>query len=55
MRPQGVNATYRGKPLGGIGDFGCFSFHETKNANCGEGGALAVNNSEMINRAVNHP
>jgi len=48
---QGVNATYRGKPLGGIGDFGCFSFHETKNANCGEGGALAVNDSEMVNRA----
>lgn len=37
---QGVNAYYKGKALGTIGDFGCFSFHETKNYTMGEGGAL---------------
>lgn len=37
---QGVNAFYKGKPLGTIGDFGCYSFHETKNYSMGEGGAL---------------
>lgn len=37
---QGMNAYYKGKPLGTIGDFGCFSFHETKNYTMGEGGAL---------------
>lgn len=39
---QGVMSTYRGKPLGTIGDFGCFSFHETKNYSMGEGGALLI-------------
>ena len=37
---QGVNAWYKGKALGTIGDFGCYSFHETKNYTMGEGGAL---------------
>lgn len=37
---QGVNADYKGKALGTIGDFGCYSFHETKNYSMGEGGAL---------------
>ncbi len=37
---QGVNAYYKGKPLGTIGDFGCYSFHETKNYSMGEGGAI---------------
>lgn len=37
---QGVNAYYKGKALGTIGDFGCYSFHETKNYSMGEGGAL---------------
>lgn len=37
---QGVNAFYKGKALGTIGDFGCYSFHETKNYSMGEGGAL---------------
>lgn len=40
---QGVNAKYKGKYLGTIGDFGCYSFHETKNYVCGEGGALLIN------------
>lgn len=39
---QGVMSTYRGKALGTIGDFGCFSFHETKNYSMGEGGALLI-------------
>ena len=37
---QGVNAFYKGKALGTIGDFGCYSFHETKNYSMGEGGAI---------------
>jgi dTDP-4-amino-4,6-dideoxygalactose transaminase len=48
---QGVMATYKGKYLGTIGDFGTYSFHETKNYSCGEGGALIINNSEFIERA----
>jgi dTDP-4-amino-4,6-dideoxygalactose transaminase len=44
-------ATYRGKPLGGIGDLGCISFHETKNLICGEGGALAANGSRWLEGA----
>ena len=39
---QGVMSTYKGRPLGSIGDFGCFSFHETKNYSMGEGGALLI-------------
>lgn len=50
---QGVNAKYKGKYLGTIGDIGCYSFHETKNYVCGEGGAILLNccNEEMIERA----
>jgi len=48
---QGVGATYKGKPLGAIGDMGAFSFHETKNVSCGEGGALLINNDRFIERA----
>ena len=40
---QGVMSTYKGKALGTIGDFGCYSFHETKNYSMGEGGALVIN------------
>ena len=40
---QGVMASYKGKALGALGDFGCFSFHETKNYSMGEGGAIVVN------------
>ncbi len=43
---QGVMSTYKGKALGTIGDFGCFSFHETKNYSMGEGGALLINDSQ---------
>lgn len=48
---QGVFSTYKGKALGTLGDFGCFSFHETKNYSCGEGGAILVNRDEDIERA----
>lgn len=48
---QGVMSTYKGRPLGTIGDFGCYSFHETKNYSMGEGGALVINNSEYNERA----
>ena len=45
---QGVMASYKGKALGAIGDYGCFSFHETKNYSMGEGGALLIRDSEHI-------
>lgn len=48
---QGVNAFYRGRPLGSIGHLGCFSFHETKNYICGEGGALCINDERFTERA----
>ena len=48
---QGVMSTYKGKALGTIGDFGCYSFHETKNYSMGEGGALVINNAEINVRA----
>ena len=48
---QGVLSEYKGKPLGTIGDYGCFSFHETKNYSMGEGGALLINNKENIEKA----
>jgi dTDP-4-amino-4,6-dideoxygalactose transaminase len=48
---QGVMAAYKGKPLGAIGDLGCFSFHETKNIISGEGGALLINNPALAERA----
>lgn len=48
---QGVMSTYKGKALGTIGDFGCYSFHETKNYSMGEGGAVVINNPAYIERA----
>ena len=48
---QGVNAYYKGKALGTIGDFGCFSFHETKNYTMGEGGALLFQDDRYVERA----
>lgn len=48
---QGVMSTYKGKALGTIGDFGCFSFHETKNYSMGEGGALIINDPEYNEKA----
>ena len=47
-----IDSYYKGKPLGGIGHFGCFSFHETKNVTAGgEGGLLVVNDERFIRRA----
>ncbi|PIP88145.1 dTDP-4-amino-4,6-dideoxygalactose transaminase [Candidatus Beckwithbacteria bacterium CG22_combo_CG10-13_8_21_14_all_01_47_9] len=43
---QGIVAKYRGKYLGTIGDFGCLSFHDTKNITCGEGGVLLINSKQ---------
>ena len=48
---QGVMSTYHGRALGTIGDFGCFSFHETKNYSMGEGGALLLRDDTYIERA----
>ncbi len=49
---QAIDSYYKGKPLGGIGHFGCFSFHETKNVTAGgEGGLLVVNDERFIRRA----
>lgn len=43
---QAIFSTYKGKPCGTIGDFGCLSFHETKNLSMGEGGAIVINNEK---------
>ena len=48
---QGVMASYKGRALGTIGDFGCYSFHETKNYSMGEGGALVLRHKEDIEPA----
>ena len=49
---QAIDSYYKGKPLGGIGHFGCFSFHETKNVTAGgEGGLLVINDGRFIRRA----
>jgi dTDP-4-amino-4,6-dideoxygalactose transaminase len=48
---QGVSARYKDRCLGTIGHLGCYSFHETKNISCGEGGALVINDSAMETRA----
>ena len=48
---QGVMSSYKCRPLGTIGDFGCYSFHETKNYSMGEGGAILVNNEAYMERA----
>ena len=48
---QGVLSTYKGRDLGTIGDFGCFSFHETKNFSMGEGGAILINDPAFFERA----
>lgn len=49
---QAIMASYRGRPLGAIGDIGNFSFHETKNLSCGEGGALTLRDEKWADRAV---
>jgi len=48
---QGIMSTYKGRPLGSIGHMAVFSFHETKNAICGEGGALLINHMRWAERA----
>ncbi|NBJ91272.1 dTDP-4-amino-4,6-dideoxygalactose transaminase [Parablautia muri] len=48
---QAIMCTYKGKQLGTIGDFGCYSFHETKNFSMGEGGALLIREPEYIEKA----
>jgi len=48
---QGVMSAYKGRALGTIGDFGCFSFHETKNYSMGEGGALLIRDEKNVEAA----
>lgn len=48
---QGIFSTYKGRPLGSIGDLAALSFHETKNVISGEGGALLINDSALVERA----
>lgn len=48
---QGIDSFYKGRPLGSIGHLAAFSFHETKNIQCGEGGLLAINDSRFVKRA----
>jgi dTDP-4-amino-4,6-dideoxygalactose transaminase len=48
---QAVDSYYKGRPLGSFGTFSAFSFHETKNIICGEGGLIAINNPEYVQRA----
>lgn len=48
---QGVGAYYKGRALGSIGDFGCYSFHETKNYSMGEGGAITFSEDEVMDAA----
>lgn len=48
---QGMMSTYKGKPLGTLGKYGTYSFHETKNYSMGEGGCLIINNPEDIEKA----
>jgi dTDP-4-amino-4,6-dideoxygalactose transaminase len=48
---QCIDSYYKNKALGTFGDIACFSFHETKNIHCGEGGCIVVNNSNLVSRA----
>lgn len=48
---QGVMSEYKGKALGTIGDFGCYSFHETKNYSMGEGGAILIKDQKYVEEA----
>lgn len=48
---QGIMASYKGKALGTFGEFGCFSFHETKNFSMGEGGALLIQDEKYVEKA----
>ena len=48
---MGIMAYYKDRMLGTLGDMSCFSFHETKNISCGEGGALLFNNPDLVSKA----
>jgi dTDP-4-amino-4,6-dideoxygalactose transaminase len=48
---QAIESSYKGNQLGGLGHLGCFSFHETKNIQCGEGGMLIINDERFLKRA----
>ena len=48
---QGIMSSYKGRALGTVGDYGCFSFHETKNYSMGEGGCLLIRDPEKIEEA----
>lgn len=48
---QAIGATYKGRPLGSIGHLACFSFHESKNIQCGQGGLAVVNDEALVERA----
>lgn len=48
---QGITSTYKGQPVGNLGHLAAFSFHETKNLVCGEGGALTINDARLSERA----
>ncbi len=48
---HGIDSFYKGKPLGSFGHFAAFSFHETKNVSCGEGGLLVINDEKFVPRA----
>lgn len=48
---QAIDSYYKGKPLGSFGNLACFSFHETKNIQCGEGGMLVINDKNFLRRA----
>ncbi|MGD9595468.1 MAG: dTDP-4-amino-4,6-dideoxygalactose transaminase, partial [Wolinella sp.] len=48
---QAITSTYKGRTPGAIGDLGTYSFHDTKNISCGEGGVLLVNNEQFVERA----
>ncbi len=48
---QGIDSFYKGRPLGSIGHLAAFSFHETKNVQCGEGGLLAINDDRFVRRS----
>ena len=48
---QAFNSFYKGIPIGSFGHLSAFSFHETKNINCGEGGLLVINDEQYIERA----
>ena len=51
MQLRQLTAIIKVEPLGSIGHFGCFSFHETKNIQCGEGGMLVINDEQFFTQS----